>query len=214
MLKKSAVIGLFALGTACGGDVEPLGTGSLELEWEVRPRGCASAEVDTISVQLEGPERVIETFPCGDRAGIVDGLMPGTYEVSIFGLDGRNRRTFWNPTFEAKVRGDRTNDLGDVELTARPADVDLFWTFSNGRVCGANDVDSVEIVVFDKLDYEVSRETFACDEGVAELSGYPAGTYVFDVTAEVDGFDVWHGSSSLTLDRGEGAQIEVALQPR
>jgi hypothetical protein len=198
-------------GFACGGDVDPVGTGSVALEWDVRPRGCVAAGVDTVSVQFNGPERVIESFPCTDGAGEVEGLKPGRYDVSIFGLDSQNRRTFWVEPTTANVRGDRTFDLTDLDLTARPAEVEVFWTFANGRVCGANDVDEIEVVVFDKLDYEVARETFACDEGVAPMTGFPAGTYVFEVTAEVADIEAWYGVESITVERGEDAQIDVAL---
>lgn len=215
-MKKLAIVSILAGGTivGCGGDVGPVGAGTLALEWDVRPRGCESAGVETVSVQLTGAERIIDTFACEEGQGDIEDLAPGNYELSIFGMDTRQRRIFWAEPTRVTIQGERVTEVESVDLTARPAEVDVFWTFENGRVCGANDVEQVEIAVFDKLDYEVARDTFACDEGVAPMTGFPAGTYVFEVSATVAGIDAWRGSESVTVDRGEDAQVDVTLGRR
>lgn len=216
MSQKNAMLSLLVGGLlmGCGGDVGPVGAGSLSLEWDVRPRGCESAGVETVSVQLDGAERIIETFDCTDGAADIDDLAPGNYELSLIGMNDRRQRIFWAEPSRVTIQGQRVTEVEPVNLTARPAEIDVFWVFDNGRVCGANDVDEVEIALFDKLDYEISRDTYACDEGVAPLTGFAAGTYVVEVTAQIAGIDAWRGTQGIVVDRGEEAQVEVSLQRR
>lgn len=208
-----ATWGLVGLALMGCGSAEPLGAGSLELSWEVAPRGCDEAGVESVEARISGPEGLVERFDCAAGSAQLGGLMPGIYDVELVGLDA-----FGDPTFGASERtvtvdADADTDLGLLRLTARPSTLQVGWRFADGRVCGANGADTVSVAVFDAHDYEVARTSFGCDEGEGEIPDIVAGAYLIKAVASGDG-DVTHeGSVTVKAGRGEVVVSEVVLEP-
>lgn len=204
-----AAAGTFA---SCG-EVEPLGEGSLALNWAVSPSGCEAAGVEVVEVRATGPEARIERFACS-RGGVeLMDLVAGSYRVELVGFESSGQATFSAEPRSVTVDSDASAAVGTFRLLAKPASVDVAWRFDNGRVCGANDVTHVVVAVFDDLDYEITRKRFPCDGGVGTIDALRAGGYL----AEVVGFDdmsaIWHGTTAFKVNRGEELDVDIELEP-
>ncbi len=207
-----AALSLFLLASACN-DAAPLGVGSLEMSWEISPRGCTESGVRMVEAHLMGPEGRIERFECQDRAGALRTLQPGTYEFQLVGIDPAGTPIFESSERTLTIESDRTEDVGTVRLTARPADVHVEWLFSNGRVCGSNDVDQISLAAFDEFDFEVLREFYECNDGVGTLSDLPAGVWTVEVTGYSGSTAKYRGVADLKTSRGADMTTEIVMEP-
>lgn len=207
------VLGIVTLsaGSACSG-VEGLGSGGIAFGWQVSPRGCVDSGVRTVEAHFAGPEGIIERFDCESGAAEVGGLEVGPYTVRLTGIDRGGKPIFESAERRITVDADRVVDLGTIRLTASPADVQLNWMFANGRVCGANEVDSITIAAYDDSDYEVVRESFGCDEGGGTVEGLPAGAYLFEVTGYSAGIATHRGTTNVKTSRGDVEVSDVVLE--
>ncbi|MBA2661859.1 MAG: hypothetical protein H0U74_06160 [Bradymonadaceae bacterium] len=218
-LNASPLIGLglaaamSMLAAGCGEDVEGLGSGSLSLSWEVSPRGCESAEVTQVEVELKNSNGLYtERYACTDGRAWVDAVSPGNYRLNVRGLDRHGRETFASSGQSVTVRAEMINTAETVRLTAKPASVQVGWVFDNGRVCGANGVDAVELAVYDSEDFEMMRRRFSCNAGEGSLVGLAAGSYLVEAVAEVRGVTAFRGFSEVHLKRGDLGLVEVILE--
>lgn len=203
---------MLAFGAGCGEDVEPLGDGSLELAWEVAPRGCEDAGVEQIEARVtHGQRSYEERFACADGEGRVDGVEAGKYDVRLVGLDADERETFMSDKQRVVVNAEKTSDAPTTRLTAKPVDLEVAWRFDDGRVCGSKGVDEVEVAVYDPAYYELGRANFDCDGGQGTIDDLIAGDYVVEVSAEGDE-SVFRGIENTTVKRGEVGEVEVILE--
>lgn len=204
-------LAIFALSlVACGDDVRPLGHGQLALTWQVSPRGCADAGVANVSVNLEGPADRNEIFECDKGEVTVRDVVAGTYTVSIEGLDSDGVPRFTSPPTRTTVHPDLTATNAHARLIAKPSEVRVSWRFQDGRVCGAHGVDELNVSAFDKFDYQVATVDGDCDLAKATLTDVLAGTYLIEVSGFGDD-GLWAGQGTMSLQRGESAEIEVVL---
>lgn len=214
MIRSSgALLGFVGLALAGCGSAEPLGSGSVALDWQVSPRGCEEAGVETIEARISGPEGVVERFDCGAGGAEMVGLEPGVYDLELVGLDGVGTPTFESPKRTVTVDADRATDLGTLRLTARPAQIEVGWRFADGRVCGANEVDTIVLAVFDGYDYEVARAPFDCDEGAGAIGDIVAGAYLVEATAYSGSSATHRGVVTIKAGRGEVVTAEIVLDP-
>jgi hypothetical protein len=214
---KRVAMGLLALGclvaTGCGDEVEPLGSGSLSLSWEVSPRGCASADVTHVEVQLRNAKhQVYELFECEQGRAYLPRVEPGNYRLSLSGLDRSGRETFTSLAQNMTVRAEVVNTVDFVRLTAKPAQLTVEWLFDNGRVCGANSVEQVEIAIFDDLDFEVERKRASCNNGTATLEHLSAGRYFVVANGLSLNGVLYRGQVHVDLKRGDQGRVEVTLE--
>ena len=217
MLKTIVVRGmaLGALGSAllsCGEPVEPFGEGALELSWEVSPMGCAASEVELVEIELTNARRsYVESYPCARGAAALEALAPGSYELILRGFDPGGANTFESGTRAVTIRPERVEVLTPLPLNARPAELEVVWRFENGRVCGANGVERVEVAVYDEAFYEMARQDFDCNRGSGIIGELFAGDYIVQASADA-AEEVFSGDAQVTLKRGESGQIETVLQ--
>jgi hypothetical protein len=77
-----------------GGSYRPVPTydSGLSVEWElayldgqgVACEGAGTPTVTVVAQQLGSGARTAVSFPCDDQVGVVDGLAPGSYDVSLY----------------------------------------------------------------------------------------------------------------------------------
>jgi hypothetical protein len=213
-MKTVLATSLVAMATAgCGSDVEPVGEGSFELEWQVSPRGCAAADVRVVQVTLTNAHReYVEQYDCDTHRASISGVEPAKYDLELSGLDPSGHTTFASDPRLVTIKADRVNVVDEVRLTAKPSNLRVNWTFANSRVCGANGVDRVEVALFDSAYYEVARRTFGCDRGSGVFEDLRAGAYTVEAVAESQDEDVYHGLSETSLKRGGEGHVEVVLE--
>ncbi len=199
------------LSLASCGEVESLGEGQLALRWQVSPMGCSDAGLESVEVRVTGPQARVERFACDRGEADFDNLPPGLYQVELFGFDPDGEATFAAEPENVTVDADQTETMGTLRLLARPASVHVGWVFSNGRVCGANDVDGVVVAVFDDFDYEVAHERFSCDDGSGLVRDLRAGAYLVEASG-YDGDEItWRGTIPVKVDRGDDVSVEIEL---
>ncbi len=212
-MRIQIVCGLLALNVlACGEDVGPLETGQLELSWQISPRGCSAAEVESVQIHVEGPQTYREVVACAENSVKLRDLIAGTYRVSIDGLDNGGVARFTAEPQRVVVRPDRQTRSELIRLTAKPSEVQVEWRFVDGRVCGAHGADVVDVTVFDKLDYEIISKRFTCNDGMGSLPGLMAGTYLIEVVATGND-DFFQGMGTIAVSRGETADTIIELSP-
>lgn len=202
-----------AAGTGCGEEPETE-TGAATLTWQVSPRGCFEAGVEQVEVTLFGAEMRSDRFACADGEGSFEDLPTGIYSVEVRGLDATGNHVFEAARHTIALNGQRTVDAGHFRLTAKPASVRSTWRFEDGLVCGAHHVDTIEIGVYDKNDYEVARERFSCNAGSGAIDGLVAGTYVVEALGYVLDRPTHYGIAHVSLDRGENAESQITLVER
>lgn len=212
--KAATVASLAALAASgCGTDVQPVGQGTFELSWGVSPRGCEAADVQIVQVTLANANReYVRQSDCEVHSDSIFEVEPAQYELTLEGLDASGHTTFISEPRSIRIKPDRVHEVDDVRLTAKPADLQVNWTFANSRVCGANAVDRVEVALFDDAYYEVARRTFGCDRGSGVFEDLRAGAYTVEAVAESDDESAFHGLSETSLKRGGQGQVEVALE--
>lgn len=208
-----ATWGLVGLALVGCGSAEPLGAGSIELSWEVAPRGCGEAGIEAVEARVSGPEGVVERFDCASGSADLRGLEPGIYDVELVGLDALGTPIFGASERTVTVDADRDTDLGTLRLTARPSTLQVGWRFADGRVCGANGVDTVALAVFDAHDYEIARTSFDCDAGEGEIPEVMAGAYLIEAVAYGEDGATHQGEVTLKAGRGVVVVSEVVLEP-
>lgn len=213
MLMVGSLIAVGGLAAGCGDELEPLEDGLVSLQWEVSPKGCKESGVEEIEVSLENSHfDYRERFVCDAGRATLAGVYPGNYRLYVQGADKRGHVTFEAAARSVTVRGERTEAVGMVRLTAKPASVEVGWLFANGRVCGANGVERVDVHVYDDMGYEVKSAQFACNEGSGVVRDLAAGGYLIEASAQVGGKLAFQGQSEVKLDRGEEGQVDVVMQ--
>lgn len=204
-------IAVLAIGCA---DVSPLGSGTIDLTWQVSPSGCAESGVDVVEVRATGPHAIIERFGCDNGRATLDDVTPGAYRLELVGFDPNGHATFRSEPASIDVEADVETSVPTLRLLAAPASVDVRWAFSNGRVCGANGVRWISIGAFDEFDYEVASARFACDDGEGRLPPLRAGSYLIEVSAlGDDAVMTWRGVSPTKVTRADEVIVDVELDP-
>lgn len=184
-------------------DVEP---GSLVLTWSVGSGGCAEAGVTEIQIQM-GNAR--ETLACEEGGATITGD-PGRYDVVATGFDADGVARYEGTTTVSVPEGGEAT--AHVTLAALPASLEVTWYFENGRLCAANGVSEVHLVLFDEDDYVVAETTQPCDDGLATLDALSSGTYALHADALDDGGALrFDGDVDVVLDKGDAAVVEVEL---
>jgi hypothetical protein len=213
IVRTQILCGLLALNLlACGEDVGPLETGQLELSWQISPRGCGAAEVDTVQIHIKGPQSYREVVACAENTITLRDLIAGTYSVTIDGLDNSGIARFTAEPQRLVVRPDRQTRSDLIRLTAKPSEVKVEWRFADGRVCGAHGAEVVDVTVFDKLDYEITSQQFSCNDGMGLIPGLMAGTYLIEVVA-AGHEDFFQGIGTIAVSRGDLADTIIELAP-
>jgi len=198
--------------TGCGEAVDSSANGTLAVNWEIRPRGCSQAGVEEVQVDLEFDEGTItETYPCEQGRATIDELRPANYTLRVWGIDAAGDTTYEAESRTITVHGGGETVADPMRLTARPGDLRIVWRFDNGRVCGANQVETIDFAVYDTDDFRVRDRTFDCSRGSARISEVPPGEYLVELRAETEKSE-FVGFSEVRTRRGKSAGVEVVLE--
>lgn len=206
-------IGLIALlaMVGCGGDIEPFGEGLLEVQWDVAPLGCEASGVDDVAIVLKNERREYDDLVGCDALGtVLDEVAAGNYDLTLEGMDSEGVPRFGATVEDVVIHPDGDEDLGRIELVALPGEADVQWVFDGERTCAANDVDEVEITVYDVGHNEVHRSRAGCEAGSVTVDGLHAGQYLFRIRAESLRF-VYEGMAEGELKRGGEVFVEIEL---
>ncbi|MFB6371726.1 MAG: hypothetical protein ABEN55_01100 [Bradymonadaceae bacterium] len=208
MLIAVAVAGL----SGCADAIDSPSNGKLTVNWEIRPRGCTQAGVEEIQVDLAFEKGTItERYPCKKGGATIADLRPANYTVQLWGIDEAGDTTYEAESRKITVHGGNETVADPVRLTARPGDLRVVWRFANGRVCGANDVESIEFALYDTDDFRVRHRTFDCPAGSARITEVPPGEYLVELRADTEASE-YVGFSEVRTRRGKSAGVEVVLE--
>jgi len=184
---------------------EPL-DGSLTVSWQVGTQGCEGSGVTDIEVEVGD---MVRSAAC--TQGELSMTVPaGDHRVFVVGLDVDGVARYEGSTNTSVYEGEAVT-LPTVVLGGIPASVDVTWYFENGRLCGGNGVEDVEIVVFEN-DFIVSSLATTCDDGIERLDDLQSGTYTVSVLGRDDGGAIrFSGSAPIDIDKGDEGFVEVML---
>lgn len=191
--------------------------GALALRWSAGPAAsCEAADLARVEVELRRGRDTVErmAFPCSDGGAFVDALDPGRYDVTLHGVDATGLRTFVASLGRVQVVEGAHVDLGTVRLDALPAQIQLQWFFANGKLCSQNQVEKIEVAVYDDEYYRIDSAEFGCAQGHGTLAPLPAGGYELEVTGFSNGGLHARARSvvALHVGRGEDVLVEVPLE--
>lgn len=195
----------------CGYEVEPFGEGSVLIDWEVAPLGCADSGVEIVEISLVRDGGSLRDESECEKGGMrIDGLDPGKYEVSLRGFPSGEPATFAAEAVEVTVPPDGQARVEGVELLALPGAARIQWAFDNQKSCAANGVQELELTVFDAGLHETYRVVTACAAGEYEVESLRAGKYLFRLRA-VDDAGHLEGVAEADLKKGTAVEVEVVL---
>lgn len=193
----------------CAPTADDEATGVLAVAWTVGPDGCDAAGVAEVAVHLDGTR--VGSAACDSAATEVERLDAGFYALSVKGLDADGMVRYASEPTEVLLEADTVVDAGRQVLTALPATLEVSWYFANARLCANNEVRDVVVSVWDD-GYLAAEAEVACDEGLAEVGGLPAGTYLAEVVGlDAQGEARFVGSAAIEVDKGDTHVVEVAL---
>jgi hypothetical protein len=216
MTRTTPLLVLVALGsclTACSDEPAELPRGSIQVSWLVGTGGCDASGVADVAVVLNGGESgtSIRTYSCNQGQATLTDLEPGTYDISLRARDSAGVGRFGGTASNVVVRSEGTTTVPTVRLNALPATIQVTWYFENGRFCAYNNVETVEITLFED-EYEIYSTSVACDAGEAFLEDQQADTYIVDLLGrDPDGLARYNGQDEVTVNRGDSVAVELRL---
>ena len=193
------------LAAGCTIDEELL-DGTVSVSWQVGTGGCAASGVTDVDVQINDQHH---TVPC-EQGELTMEVAPGDYRVFLWGLDADGVPRYEGSSSVLVLEGEAVT-VPTVVLGGIPASIDVTWYFENGRLCGGNGIDEVEIVVFDD-DFIVTSLVTACDDGIERIEDLPSGAYTISVLGRDETGTVhFQGDATVEVDKGDLATVEVML---
>lgn len=188
---------------------DDLSPGTVEISWQVGPAGCDAAGITDVDVDIGG---VGGTFACNDLQATLS-VPQGSYELTLSGLDGTGFPRYEGVAHNVVVASGQVTSVPTVIMSALPASVSVTWYFENGKLCAANAVDTVEAVLYDQ-EFAVDTVDAPCDDGILMIEDVQPGDYLVSLLGrDGGGIVVFGGESSVTLDKGDTADVEVVLSP-
>jgi hypothetical protein len=198
----------------CGGTTESLPPGNISISWLMGSSGCQLLDIETVVISLESSDSAknfSETAACDAGSSELEDIEPGSYSLILTGHDAEETTRFQGDAGQIEVRSGGTITVPTVQLSALPSTISVTWYFENGRMCGHNEIETVDITLFDN-EHLLSTEVSPCADGIYILENILSGDYVVDILArDVDGVAQFSGQESIEIDRGDFMEIEVVL---
>ncbi len=184
---------------------EPL-DGTVTVTWQVGTQGCEASGVTDVEVEIAG-----ETRSAACMQGELSMNVPaGDHQVFVWGLDAGGIARYEGSANVSIFEGEAVT-VPTVVLGGIPASIDITWYFENGRLCGGNGVQDVEIVVFDD-EFIVDSLVTECDDGIERIYDLQSGAYTVSVLGRDDAGTVqFSGTSMVEVDKGDLGFVEVML---
>lgn len=215
----TAAIGLACGSTSGGGEEEPPPPGSFQVNWRITALSlsCEEAGLESVELQLrlDGSLAFDERRPCGDLAATIDDIAPGRYELALVGVDAANKPTYRSETTAVTIEPASTTMVGTIRLEQVPATLQITWSFANTRLCGFNQVRTVEIVVFDvDLQKHVfPRTSFDCNRADPVQAEVRPGTVkVIASGIDATGAPIFAADQQFTVVAGQPKDVHLLLQ--
>lgn len=186
---------------------EPLGPGTVDFTWQVGASGCELSGVTDVEVVVGSASQV---YPCTDGGGTLS-VADGSYDLIAIGydVDGVPRYSGTEPNVRVYAGG--SVSVPTVRLEALPAQLELNWYFENGRLCGSNDVDDVDVVLFKDDRIELDFVT-PCDDGTELVEEVPAGLYTVSILGrDSTGTARFSGEADIELLKGDFGTVDIEL---
>jgi hypothetical protein len=177
--------------------------------------GCTQAGVEHVQIAVEGIDaRVSEhtVFSCGLGRALLDGVLPGRYNLTLEGVDKVGRAIFISKPQQIGVSPLTTTNLDEIRLTAKAATVDIGWYFDNGRLCAPNSIDRISVGVYDEDAFAIDEAEFDCEVGVGTIADLQSGDYIVELIGlSSNGASIFRGIREVSVERGEHQSFEVQL---
>jgi len=140
--------------------------GAMTVSWSFGGGSCSGAAVQQVRIAISGEPLSQDTFDCLSGLATFTDFYPGTYVVTVQGLDADQAVT-WSGTKSVQLNGDASVMVDLQPLSQENAVAYLSWTFApaTGQApqCGAGQrLDSVAIYV----DNATTNLGYACGDGL------------------------------------------------
>ena len=142
--------------------------GAMTVSWTFGGGNCAGAAVEQVRIAIAGEPLSQDTFDCRSGLATFSDFYPGTYVVTVQGLDSTQAVT-WQGTRSVNLDGDVSVAVDLQPLSQQNAVAYLSWTFapSTGQApqCGTGQtLDSVAIFVDDAP----TNLAYNCGDGLGQ----------------------------------------------
>lgn len=191
-----------ALSSACYIDVDNddhRRTGSLTLQYSFGGLDCTSAGVDRIDIRVIGSrDDYVDTLRCRafERGVTIDGLLEGTYDVSIEGRSYDGDVIYALDTASVRVRG-FTSQSYDVDVPDVSGALTIYWTFAGSGRCG--EVFDLRVLLVDPDGFVYDDDTYDCEFGGITYDVLPSGRWRLSLDALDSRGRVVYRASDLDL---------------
>ncbi len=165
-----ALLGLGHIGCA----QEENQPGTIIVDWDI-VIGCSVANVETVEAKLIdlSSNLAIMSYDSASAACsaeepiIFASVPPGAYELYVEGFDVTGEGTYLSEPTQVDLGAGATLELPSLPLTQKRGAIDISWVFSNGELCSANQVQSVQVSVLDETSTQLYEEElflpYPCD---------------------------------------------------
>ncbi len=204
-------------GGGSGGSSRP-DPGSVEVQWRITAinKSCGEAGVVSVAAELEfqGEVAYADKTSCSEPGLTLSGVSPGLYTLVVSGLDDKDRPVYRGTVEGIQVRSRDVTQVGAVILERVPAVLEVGWHFANALTCGRNEVQSVDLWVYDYEEEKVivDRMTYECDRDAVELEIRPGMVTVIASASDASGHPVFAAHQEVEAQSGEHLQVELTLQ--
>ena len=155
-----ALLGLSLVGCA----QEENQPGTIIVEWDI-VIGCSVANVETVEAKLIdlSSNLAVMSYDSASAACSADepiifaSVPPGAYQLYVEGFDLDGEGTYLSEPTRVDLGAGATLELPPMPLTQKRGAVDISWVFSNGELCSANQVQSVQISLLDETSTQLLR---------------------------------------------------------
>lgn len=184
--------------------------GQVRVTWRIGTSTCEAAGITEVEIQIGTRS---ERFACPDLAGTVT-VPAGVYGLDAVGYDAEGLPRYGASADDVAVYEGQATTIPTLVLSSLPANVSATWYFDNGRLCGVNGVETVDLSLFDLADNLKAELQAPCDDGAAFVGQVEAGDYVLVLYGlDLEGTATWRGQVPASVTRGESVVLDVELAP-
>lgn len=212
-----ALTGMLLLVSGCDEDTA---TGDLQVAWTIglddpTTMECTDKGIALITVSLTSSQHDEEReVACDDGSVTFQNIPKVTYSVSVVGEDDTGCPIYSGETSGARPSEEAEPEVASVTLQhLEPSGtLQIGWVFEDGGLCGANDVDEVDITVLAN-DVEIVNESVPCNDGIMELNPVEAGSIDVRLEAQSGETTLCYVQTNMTLDPCATLDVDAVLAP-
>jgi hypothetical protein len=184
-----------------------VGTGEVEVSWQIASSGCEAAGVTEVAVEIGG---VGGSYDCAAGSAVLT-VPSGTHDLFLAGYDASDIARYGGESPAVTVIGGQAIRVPTVVLGALPASVTATWSFDNGFLCSTNNVEEIEMIIYDN-DFIEDSSVAPCDSEGLTISDIRAGDFVVsllgrDASQQV----IYSGEAQVSLEKGDNEVVHIQL---